>query len=501
MKSLFAKSYLSTAVVLLISCLSLGCVLYFQLYSYSMKEMRATLTSSAQRISTATTVYFTNYLLYDSMYSLILSSAASEDNASILIVDTNGAVKIFADPVNAGKGQKMKNVDMPIVNSLLLGNTYAAIGDLNGYYKNKVFTVGVPIISESTGAAIGAVLVSAPVSNMTSLRSDVLGMFALTSTGVLFLVVLITYFIAKGMTSPLKRMSVAAKQFAMGDFSTRVNLRGKDEIAALGEAFDNMAESLQKTEQARQDFIANVSHEMKTPMTTIAGFVDGILDGTIPADKQSYYLQIISSEVRRLSRLVSRLLFASRLQSGAQELNRVRVDVCELIRRVVLGFEQQIFEKNLGVGLDIPDTPLYIHADLDAITQVIYNLTDNAVKYAYENGKVRISARPAGNKVRIEIFNTGKGIPTEDLSFVFDRFYKSDRSRGVDKESFGLGLYIVKAIVNRHGETVSVSSVPGQSCTFRFSMPLAEQNDDKAEREELSRRSSQRGGSAHQPPV
>ncbi len=309
---------------------------------------------------------------------------------------------------------------------------------------------------------------------------------------VLLAAVIAVYFITERIVHPLRDMKKVVKSFSRGNFSERVIVTGKDEVAELGEAFNNMATSIENLEKMRSSFLASVSHDLRTPMTTISGFIDGINSGAIPPEKQEYYLGIISQEVKRLSRLVSQLLDLSRLESGDRKFNFSEFDIAELSRIVLISFEQKIEEKNLDVTFDSVDDSVGVYADKDAIHQVIYNLCHNAIKFSREGGRFEIRIRRAADKkVEISVFNEGQGIPKNDLDRVFERFFKSDESRGLDKSGVGLGLYISKTIIDAHGENISVSSVENEYCEFKFTLKAAERSqkrrfdDDKAHIERL----------------
>ena len=267
-------------------------------------------------------------------------------------------------------------------------------------------------------------------------------------------------------------MSAAAKQFAIGDFSYRVKVRGCDELADLGIAFNDMADALDKTESSRASFVANVSHELKTPMTSIAGFIDGILDGTIPKEKQNYYLGLVSTEVRRLSRLVVAMLNMSKIESGEFQMKPNNYDISDQIIRILLTFEQKIEKKNIEIiGLEDLQ-PQYIVADPDMIYQVIYNLFDNAVKFTNEDGFIKVTLEDLGSQIRVSI-ERGAGIKAEELSRVFERFYKVDKSRSLDAKGAGLGLYIVKMMVEMHSGRIYAKSEDENTAEFVFTLPKA----------------------------
>ena len=270
-------------------------------------------------------------------------------------------------------------------------------------------------------------------------------------------------------------MSRMAKEFAKGNYKARVRVRGSDEVAELAIAFNNMAESISRLELMRNTFVANVSHDLRTPMTTISGFIDNILSGAIPAEKRDYYLELIRTEVQRLARLVASLLDVSRIQAGDRKFDLRPFDICEMARRILISFEAKIEGKHLDVSFACDEERILAHADYDAIYQILYNLCDNAVKFSREGGRLSLSlCFTKEQQVMVSVYNEGEGIAREDLPFVFERFYKGDKSRGLDKSGAGLGLFIAKTIMDAHHERIWVESEQGEYCRFCFTLPLAE---------------------------
>ena len=267
-------------------------------------------------------------------------------------------------------------------------------------------------------------------------------------------------------------MAQATRLYAEGDFDVRMRDYGRnDEVGELAASFNNMAESLQQTERQRREFIANISHELKTPMTTIAGYTDGILDGTIPPENERRYLQIISNESRRLSRMVRRMLDVSQLQAIDPLRGGNHFDICESMRRVLISMEQKINDRHLDVDADIPEEPLLVLGANDMITQVIYNLLENATKFAREGTALYLGITAIDGKARVTVRNLGDTIPADELPLLFERFHKSDKSRSEDKDGVGLGLYIVKTILEQHKEKINVTSEDGVT-TFTFSLAM-----------------------------
>ena len=278
------------------------------------------------------------------------------------------------------------------------------------------------------------------------------------------------YFITERILHPLRSMTKATKRYARGDFAARVEVWGDDEIAELGTAFNQMAEALDNLEKMRASFLQSVSHDLRTPMTVIAGFIDNINSGVIPPDMHRHYLEIVSNEVKRLSRMVNTLLDVSRLESGDKKYNFTDFDIAEMARLILISFEKPIDEKHIEVEF-IAEDSIFVHADEDAIHRVIYNLCHNAIKFSSEGGLLKIElSRTKDEKVAISVYNEGQGISAEDLPYVFDRFYKSDKSRGLDKTGVGLGLYISKTMIDAHGEQLRVRSEEGKNCEFCFEL-------------------------------
>lgn len=344
--------------------------------------------------------------------------------------------------------------------------------------KDSQLVYALPIMHE--GEMIGAVVVSSPSARWMGLLNVMSRTIVMASLWIMLAALIAVYFISERVSAPLREMRRAAKDFAGGNFDRRVVVHGSDEVAELGIAFNQMAQSLENLEKTRSTFIANVSHDLRSPMTTIAGFIDAIRDGVIPPEKQDYYLGVISSEVHRLSRLVSSLLDVTRIEAGERKFVMAPFDICEMGRQILISFEQQIDEKQLAVEFLCDQDSMTVLADHDAIYQIFYNLCDNAVKFSQNEGILRVSICRVGetdknkkNKIQISVYNQGIGIAAEDLPMVFERFYKGDKSRGLDRRGTGLGLYISKTIVAAHGEDIWVTSVEGKDCQFSFTLKEA----------------------------
>jgi signal transduction histidine kinase len=325
------------------------------------------------------------------------------------------------------------------------------------------------------GLFLGYVIVSIPSAQMMAIWRPLSRLFILTSAVVLCIAFLSSSFTAHQQVKPLQEMTDVVHRFGMGEYDLRLGegiCKRKDEMGELGTAFNAMADSIALAEQKRSEFVANISHELKTPMTTIAGFADGILDGTIPPEKEREYLKTISDETRRLSRLVRRMLDLSRLQKHDVVLSQTEFDMVEVLAQTLISLEGKVNSKGLDVDARLPDGPVYVWGDPDAITQVCYNLLDNAIKFSHPQTAIGVSLTTRGNKAYISIRDTGETIPPEEIPLIFDRLHKSDRSRSLDKEGVGLGLYLVKTILNDLKETITVTS-ENHVTEFVFTLTLA----------------------------
>lgn len=298
--------------------------------------------------------------------------------------------------------------------------------------------------------------------------------FVITMLFATLICVVILYALTKKLTSPITQMAKAAEKIGQGNFSLRLPVFQSQDLQELGQAFNDMAQSLENHEQVHNSFIANVSHELRTPMTSIGGFADGILDGTIPPSQTKNYLRIISDETKRLTRLVRAMLNLSKLESGTMELQTTRFSVVQPIVATLVTFEKRLDEKNIEIrGLDIDR--IDVEADEDLIHQVMYNLIENAIKFTDKGGYIEFIFEPKAHEklLQVTIRNSGDGIASEDLLLVFDRFYKTDKSRAKDKNGVGLGLNIVRSIIHLHGGTVYADSKAGEYTEFVFTLPTA----------------------------
>ena len=449
MKTMFSRQFALTASLIILSVVLMGLAFRVFIGRYAADMAQKTLDHNADVISELAAAYDSTDALnasWDVRINLSFASTVADTNA--VICDGSGTV-IVCSCSTLSCEHLGKQLDSAFVQRVIHEGKISATATISGLYPDERFLVAENVVSRTTD------------------------FFLITGLVVLLLAMLAVSLLARSVSRPLADMAVAARRFGHGELDTRVATGGGNtiEMDELAVAFNNMAQSLEKSERQRREFVANISHELKTPMTTIAGFMDGMLDGTIPPERHPQYMQAVSDEVRRLSRLVRGMLETSRLQSQGIPDARKRVfDICEKAGQALLSFEQKINARGLAVQVDMPDEPVEVFAEADSITQVLYNLIDNAVKFS--DGTLGLRVVREGIKVLVTVSNTGPTIPESELSLIFDRFHKTDKSRSADRDGVGLGLYIVRTIILSHGEDITVTSQNGVTAfTFSLSVP------------------------------
>lgn len=493
MKSIYFRNFATTALMVMMSFLMVGFAFVFLGRDFIISSHRDSMEESAEVVSLMMLTKFdtgiyseqtVNSILRSAEVRVLLNGASLLSGNDIIVTNSDGLVVSCCDPPGSCPHMSL-TVDEGTISLLRDGGTLSVTGDLNGIYSTMRYIVGEEIDPGGGQEPIGYVFMSTDSSRIIGAWQTFIWVFFFVSLAVLSLALIMSLVTSKRLAKPLDEMASAARKFAHGDFSVRVTQEeGTDELASLTAAFNNMADSLERSEQMRNEFIANVSHELKTPMTTIAGFADGILDGTIPKEQEEKYLTTIADETRRLSRLVRQMLDLSRMQSKGSDLTRRRdFDVNELIISTLLNFETRAEEKELDVDLQLPEVHMLVTADPDAITQVLYNLLDNAIKFADRVSTLTVSLWKETSKAYVSVKDCGATIPPDDLPLIFDRFHKSDRSRSLDRDGVGLGLYLVKNILDAHNEDIAVTSRDGVT-EFVFTLRLAaKQKSEKPKQE------------------
>lgn len=382
-------------------------------------------------------------------YNNILKSWAEFLKSDIIITSTDGEVLASTCKINTAPDN--------FVNYVVSGNVLKKRSDFNGAYKNKLMVVGVPI--KYQGAIVGAMFFNTAMVDVKKTALELFTVFLVSSAFSILVAFIMVYMQSKRISKPIGAINRAARNIASGKFDQRVAVTSNDEIGQLASSFNFMADSIEALEDTRSEFISDVSHELRTPMTSISGFVEGIMDGTIPPEKHQEYLKIVHDEAKRLTKMVNDMLEMSKMSSSEYKLDITEFDLNELTRICIIGLGSRIDEKNLDINVDFEKDSMKVLADKDAINRVIINLLDNAIKFSYPNTTIGIKTWIEGGRARFCVGNFGDGISGADFSNIFNRFYKTDKSRVNEKSGAGLGLSFVKNIITLHKQNVWVESV------------------------------------------
>ena len=462
-KSIFLKYFVIYSAVILISFICLGAVLLLVSSRYFLQEKknlldRNTLTAAdgvVQMIEKSPTGW-------RETTAWSMRELASRSGIDVILCDKNG--KIIASSDTAGR---LFGISL---SSSMLERFGSEPVYLMSSFEGTYEECHVSGMKFSVNGPEYYIISLTPKSAQDDYVWEIMKIFLISMVVVYIAVVIAVYFIAKRLSAPIIEIAEVSREIGKGNFSVKLPEYNIYEMQELSNAFNEMAASLKSYDTMRNSFVANVSHELRTPMTSIGGFVDGMLDKTIPPEEYDHYLKIISSEVSRLTRLVRSMLNLAKIEAGELQPNLTRFSVLDPIVDTLVTFESRLEAKNIDVrGLDIDRT--YLYADNDLIHQVMYNLIENAIKFVDNNGYIEFSFNSVGYMTVISIKNSGEGLSEDELPLVFDRFYKTDKSRGLDATGVGLGLNIVRSIIRLHGGKIMVRSVKGEYTEFVFSVP------------------------------
>jgi len=385
---------------------------------------------------------------------------------------------VFMDEESTGKWEPVGDTDITEqVEAIIDGGEesvssekYASVADI------PMMTLQQPII-DANGTIIGAMFLHVDMSRTNaSVRQVYMDVLLSALCGVILAFLAVTY-ITNRMTKPIIDMNNAVKRFSRGEFDARVSLAGHDEVSQLGESFNEMADEINALEQSRRSFVANVSHELRSPLTSMRGFLEAMQDGTIPPEDQGKYLDIVIGECKRMTGMVNDLLDLARIESGAYELKIEPFDINELVIRTLLTFEARVNARHIEVDMDFQNERTLVEGDSAQIAQVIRNLVDNAIKFSPEGGKLTLGIRADKGRAIVSVKDEGEGIREEDLPYVFDRFFKGEKAHTPAGSSTGLGLSIVRRIMEQHGQEITAASPPGEGACFTFTLKLSEQQN------------------------
>ena len=459
------RKYLLTIVTTLLLCTAvLGLALLFlsakNFNSEKEQNLRITAEGMREMVSQGTDSADGKTVVFDLELSQKLAEAADSAGVTVFVADADGNVLLCTEK----ECTHTEKISQNIIKAVKKGGERSWVRWFGEKSARYGYTIGLPL---AVGSGEVYVFTASPIQPLYTFLIDLFLTFMISSGVMIALSSSIVFYATRQLTKPISALTEAAERFGKGDFDTRVVVEGSDEIAELARAMNNMADSLNEIEQNRRSFVANVSHELRTPMTTIGGYVDGILDGTIPPENQAHYLEIVSSEVKRLARLTTSLLDVERMEDvRAAEIENV--NAWDVVLSVLYSAERRLTEKEIHVS-DMTVQPQIVLCNADMLYQVVYNLLDNAIKFTPNGGEITVTVQPdpeRGGMTDITIRNTGVGIAADELEKIFSRFYKTDKSRSLDRTGTGLGLYIVRSLVNKMGGRVSAQSVEGEWAQF-----------------------------------
>lgn len=394
-------------------------------------------------------------------------------DSTIRIINPSGRLVLDTDTaLNLDEPVVIKTFDPTITNG-----SYYTVDTFFDTYESDVLSVFAPITSDFM--VKGYVVIICNMSSIQASCDNLLNISYITAAIIFLLSVIILIFFTEMVYQPLAKITYATEQYASGNMHYEFTVDSEDEIGYLAACLNYMASEIARAEDDQKRFVANISHDFRSPLTSIRGYLEAMLDGTIPPEMYEKYLQIVLNETDRLTKLTNGLLTLNNLNTKGMLLDKTNFDINQVIRNTAATFEGLCRQKNLTIELVLTGSTMYVRADMEKIQRILYNLTDNAIKFSHSNSVIKIETSEKKNKVFVSVKDSGIGIPKDDLKYIWDRFYKSDLSRGKDKKGTGLGLSIVKEIINAHGENINVISTEGEGTEFIFSLQQVEMEDEE----------------------
>ncbi|MBD5460922.1 MAG: GHKL domain-containing protein [Lachnospiraceae bacterium] len=394
-------------------------------------------------------------------------------NAEIRIINPSGRMVLdSASPVNVEDAVIIEGFDPTVT-----AGSYYNVGNFFDSFEEEMLNVIAPITSDYK--VKGYVVIHKSMQGITNSGNSLLNISYITLVILFLLSLIILIFFTELVYIPLRKITYATEQYASGNMHYEFQIDSEDEMGYLAACLSYMASEIANTEDDRKKFVANVSHDFRSPLTSIRGYLEAMIDGTIPPENYDKYLNIVLNETERLTKLTNSLLTLNNLNTRGILLDRTDFDINRVIRNTAASFEGTCRKKTIAIELVMTGSAMYVFADMEKIQQVLYNLLDNAIKFSHHNSVIKIETSEKKNKIFVSVKDTGIGIPKDDLKLIWNRFYKSDLSRGKDKKGTGLGLSIAKEIIVSHGEHINVISTEGVGTEFIFSLPKSDMDDDE----------------------
>ncbi len=393
-------------------------------------------------------------------------------NATLWIINPSGRMILdSSSPLDLENEIVIEDFDPTITEG-----SYYIVGNFFHAFDEETLSVFAPITSDYK--VKGYVVIHYPMQGIHTETNNLLNISYIMLVILFLLSLIILIFFTEIVYIPLRRITLATEQYASGNMHYEFSVESEDEMGYLAATLSYMASEIARSEDDQKKFVANVSHDFRSPLTSIKGYLEAMIDGTIPPELHEKYLTIVLNETERLRKLTNSLLTLNNLNTEGMMLNKTDFDINRTIRSVAASFEGTCRAKTIAIELVLTGDEMYVVADVDKIQQVLYNLLDNAIKFSHHNSVIKIETTEKHNKVFVSVKDSGIGIPKDDLKLIWERFYKSDLSRGKDKKGTGLGLSITKEIIRSHGENINVISTEGVGTEFIFSLPKSDMEDD-----------------------
>lgn len=463
-RSLYLKFILGYLIFGLLGFITIATFSSKMLRDHLIEERADALYGSACSIASSYSSMYQGKSSNSQLMSSELRTLSSYLKSEIWVVDREGTIIM-----DSQQGLRI-HTTIPDFDPTAVGNQFYTIGHYYGQFSEEVLSVSAPIVGNYN--TYGYVLIHLPLSQIAQSQTSILDILYLTSLVIFCLSLIILLVFTQTVYFPLRKITVGANEYAAGNLDYIIDVKTRDEMGYLSDTLNYMSDELNKMEEYQKNFIANVSHDFRSPLTSIKGYLEAILDGTIPAELYEKYLSRVISETERLHKLTESMLTLNSLDAKGY-LSRTNFDINRVIKNTAASFEGTCGKKSISFQLIFSDNIQMVYADMGKIQQVLYNLIDNAIKFSHNGSTIYIQASHRHEKIFISVKDTGIGIPKDSLKKIWERFYKTDLSRGKDKTGTGLGLSIVKEIIQAHGENIDVISTPGVGTEFIFSLPCS----------------------------
>lgn len=463
-KTIFSNLMRMSIIIIMLCAVLMSTINIFLSDRYSKKEKAVELKTVSSRVNELTAQYTQNYSQdANYLYQFSLDRLAEYIDGTIIITDNSGNIVANSDT----DAQLPEKIDISSYGDVLAGSSTYRVSGFNRIMHFNTFSVASPFTYNNTVFGIIFIITKNEILSTQTLSTASMTGFSVAIA--IFAAFLTSYFLSDRLIRPLKKIGAAAKEITLGRYNTLDVNTKIIEYNELIHSFNTMSTELKKQDKARSDFIANVSHDLRTPLTNIMGFVGGVMDGTIPKEMQNQYLGVALSEAKRMQNMVNSNLDLSKFESDTMKLNYSSFNLNDIIRSIVISMQDRIKEKKIVIDFKYENAENLVEADESAIYRVIQNLLDNALKFAAKDTEIEMSVKQRGALTYFRIKNYGSSISPEEQKYIWDRYFKADRSRSVDKNGSGLGLFIVKNIINLHNQHITIES-DENSVTFEFSL-------------------------------